>query len=174
MMQKIALFLLMFFAMGSFAQPNLQDQINAVHLANKQQRESERLAAEVAEKAKLAEQERQRVAEARRIEAKLLEKRKADAYEEELRKIYLEEQRLNLKQRQLNAESDSEYEKNLRMIAIEKEKARLAEIKAKAERANDYIDQDLKAKAAETDLVQSVADSNRNISEGAKVMMIGD
>lgn len=173
-MQKIALFLLMFFAMGSFAQPNLQDQINAVHLANKQQRESERLAAEAAEKARLAEQERQRIADARRIEVKLLEKRQADAYEEELRKIYLEEQRLNLKQRQLNAESDSEYEKNLRMIAIEKEKAKLAEIKAKAERANDYIDQDLKSKAAETDLVQSVADSNRNISEGAKVMMIGD
>lgn len=170
-MQKIALFLLMFFAMGSSAQPNLQDQINAVHLANKQQRESERLAAEAAEKARLAEQERQRIADARRIEAKLLEKREADAYEEELRKIYLEEQRLSLKQRQLNAESDSEYEKNLRMIAIEKEKAKLAEIKAKAERANDYIDQDLKAKAAETDLVQSVADSNRNVSEGAKVMM---
>lgn len=173
-MQKIALFLLMFFAIGSFAQPNLQDQINAVHLANKQQRESERLAAEAAEKARLAEQERQRITDARKIEAKLLEKGKADAYEEELRKIYLEEQRLNLKQRQLNAESDSEYEKNLRMIAIEKEKAKLAEIKAKAERANDYIDQDLKAKAAETDLVQSVADSNRNISEGAKVMMSGE
>jgi hypothetical protein len=40
-------------------------------------------------------------------------------------------------------------------------------------RADDYIDQELNREKAKTDVIQSDADANRNVSTGAKNMMTG-
>ena len=44
----------------------------------------------------------------------------------------------------------------------------LEEKRARAKRTNDFIDKELEREGAKTDLVQSEADSKRNISEGTK------
>ncbi|EMB2600384.1 DUF5384 family protein, partial [Salmonella enterica subsp. enterica serovar Cerro] len=42
---------------------------------------------------------------------------------------------------------------------------------ARVKRENEFIDQELKNKAAQTDVIQSNADSNRNMSEGGRDLM---
>ena len=59
---------------------------------------------------------------------------------------------------------DQQYEDQLRALHVEATKARVA-------RENDYIDQELKEKAARTDVIKSEADVNRNLSEGTKSLM---
>ncbi|MBS2146038.1 DUF5384 family protein, partial [Salmonella enterica subsp. enterica serovar 1,4,[5],12:i:-] len=60
---------------------------------------------------------------------------------------------------------DQKYEDELRTLEIEKQKLALAREEARVKRENEFIDQELKNKAAQTDVIQSHADSNRNISE---------
>jgi hypothetical protein len=43
--------------------------------------------------------------------------------------------------------------------------------KARVDRANDLINAELKRTDAQTDVIQSQADANRNISSGAKVLL---
>ncbi len=42
---------------------------------------------------------------------------------------------------------------------------------ARVKRENEFIDQELKHKAAQTDVVQSEADANRNMTEGGRDLM---
>ncbi|MCE3121611.1 DUF5384 family protein, partial [Escherichia coli] len=66
---------------------------------------------------------------------------------------------------------DIAYENELRSLEIQKLKLALAREEARVKRENDFIDQELKNKAAQTDILQSNADANRNISEGGKELM---
>jgi hypothetical protein len=66
---------------------------------------------------------------------------------------------------------DQAYGDQLRSIQIQEEQTQLDMDKAKAARANQYIDQDLNRQRAETDVVQSNADSNRNVSSGIKNLL---
>lgn len=65
------------------------------------------------------------------------------------------------------------YEDEMRRMDIQERKAGIAAQRAQASCSNDYIDQDLKRKGAQTDVIQSQADANRNLSVGARDMMQG-
>ena len=65
------------------------------------------------------------------------------------------------------------YQDQLRTLEIERLKAELQQAQAKAGRANDYIDSDLKRQNAQTDVVQSDADAKRAISNGTKSLLEG-
>ena len=71
----------------------------------------------------------------------------------------------------IDKKRDQGYEDELRSLEIQKQKLALAREEARVKRENEYIDQELKHKAAQTDVVQSEADANRNISEGGRDLM---
>ena len=83
--------------------------------------------------------------------------RKIEAVKEQ-RAAQIRHEKLNDKKR------EQDYEDQLRALQVEALKTRVA-------RENDVIDQELKEKAARTDVIKSEADSNRHISEGAKTLM---
>ncbi|EKQ7520752.1 DUF5384 family protein, partial [Escherichia coli] len=66
---------------------------------------------------------------------------------------------------------DQSYEDELRSLEIQKQKLTLAKEEARVKRENEFIDQELKHKAAQTDVVQSEADANRNMTEGGRDLM---
>lgn len=66
---------------------------------------------------------------------------------------------------------DQSYEDELRSLEIQKQKLALAKEAARVKRENEFIDQELKHKAAQTDVVQSEADANRNMTEGGRDLM---
>jgi hypothetical protein len=66
---------------------------------------------------------------------------------------------------------DQVYTDQLRSIQIQEEQTQLEMDKAKADRANAYIDQDLARDKAQTDVIQSNADANRNVSVGIKTYL---
>lgn len=57
-------------------------------------------------------------------------------------------------------------EDKLRDLQVEEASLDLEAKRARAKRANEFVDQELKEKAANTDVVQSEADATRNISAG--------
>lgn len=59
----------------------------------------------------------------------------------------------------------------MRQLEIQSRKLELERQAARAKRENDFIDQDLKSQAAKTDVIQSEADVNRNLSIGGKELM---
>lgn len=65
------------------------------------------------------------------------------------------------------------YDDEMRRMDLQERKAGVAARRAQSSRSNDYIDQDLKRQGAQTDVIQSQADSNRNLSVGARDMMQG-
>ncbi len=65
---------------------------------------------------------------------------------------------------------DQSYEDELRRLEIQKQKLALAG-RGPGKRENEFIDQELKSKAAQTDVIQSHADANRNLSEGGRDLL---
>ncbi|AJG16814.1 DUF5384 family protein [Pseudomonas shirazica] len=63
------------------------------------------------------------------------------------------------------------YEDDLRALELEERRLALQAKKAKVARANDYIDAELRDSAARTDVIQSNADSARNVTSGAKSLL---
>jgi len=59
----------------------------------------------------------------------------------------------------------------LRALELEERRLALQAKKAKVARANDYIDAELRDSAARTDVIQSNADSARNVTSGAKSLL---
>lgn len=150
---KRAFFLLALLPYLAQAQPSLQQQIETVRQAevSEQQAQARAHAAAVAEEKKRAAQkaEEQRQ-EQERIDAAMAaknaeiqsDKKRDQAFEDKVRDMQLEDAKLDLDMK-----------------------------RAKVNRANDYIEQELKAQAADTDVVQSRADVARNIADGAKEKM---
>lgn len=66
---------------------------------------------------------------------------------------------------------DQSYEDELRQLEIEERKLELARKKARVNREDDFIEQELKRESAKTDVIQSGADSARNLSSGSKTLM---
>ena len=66
---------------------------------------------------------------------------------------------------------DQSYEDELRQLEIEERKLELARKKARVSREDDFIEQELKRESAKTDVIQSGADSARNLSSGSKTLM---
>lgn len=63
------------------------------------------------------------------------------------------------------------YEDEMRALELEERRLALQAKKAKVARANDYIDAELRDSAARTDVIQSNADSARNVTSGAKSLL---
>ncbi|MCN4695943.1 DUF5384 family protein [Escherichia coli] len=139
---------------------SLQDQLSAVAEAEQQGKNEEQRQHDewVAERNREIQQEKQRRANAQAA----ANKRAATAA-------------ANKKARQdkLDAEAtaDKKREDELRSLEIQKQKLALAKEEARVKRENEFIDQELKHKAAQTDVVQSEADANRNMTEGGRDLM---
>jgi len=123
------------------AQSSLQEQINAVDSVISQQAADEEARVLKLQKRAAAQDAARRAArekEAARIHAeKAAEKKREHGYEDKLRDLRLEEMSLDLEAK-----------------------------RARAKRADDFVEQELKAQAASTDVVQSEADATRHISSG--------
>lgn len=144
--------------------PSLQDQINAVAQAQHQQEarrakkraEAEHRAHEARERAEHRAHEARKRAEARerareaRIEAARKKRAAAKA------KIAAQNRQYVLEQRKLN---------------IEAEKLRLKKQSTLVSRENDFINSKLKHQQAETNVVQSHADANRDVASGLKTLL---
>lgn len=123
------------------AQSSLQAQIEAVESVMSQQSAEEEARTLKLRKQAAAEAAARRAAqekEAARVRAeKAAEKQRQQSYEDKLRDLRLEEMSLDLEAK-----------------------------RARAKRADEFVQQELKAQAASTDVVQSEADAMRHISSG--------
>ncbi|EAM2910629.1 DUF5384 family protein [Salmonella enterica] len=148
---------------------SVQDQLAAVAQAEQQGKNEENRQRDAlqAKRDQEAQQERQRQANAaavakQRAKAAAVAKQRAKAAEAERK----------ARQAKLAAEAaqdkarDQSYKDELRRLEIQKQKLALAREEARVKRENEFIDQELKSKAAQTDVIQSHADANRNLSEG--------
>jgi hypothetical protein len=139
---------------GAIAQ-SLQDQLNNMNNAYQSNQN--------AEKARIAEQQRQAAAAQEKRDAQAAAAQaKRDAQAAEQARIAAKDKARN-----------QAFEDEQRMLDLEERKASVAASRAQAKRANDYIDADLRKKGAQTDVIQSEADANRNISKGAGDMLSG-
>ena len=59
----------------------------------------------------------------------------------------------------------------MRALELEERRLALQAKRARTARANDYIDAELRDSAARTDVIQSEADSARNVTSGAKSLL---
>ncbi|EBP4364043.1 hypothetical protein UJ48_04160 [Salmonella enterica] len=138
---------------------SVQDQLAAVAQAKQQGKNEENRQRDAlqAKRDQEAQQERQRQANAAAV-AK--QRAKAAEAERKARQAKLAAEAAQDKAR------DQSYEDELRRLEIQKQKLALAREEARVKRENEFIDQELKSKAAQTDVIQSHADANRNLSEG--------
>ncbi|EOZ9286581.1 DUF5384 family protein [Enterobacter bugandensis] len=162
-MKRIIIPLILSFSGSSFAN-SLQEQLSAVAQAEQQGK---------AEEQRLMDIQREKIEENKRLEQKRIERARAEANRRAAiasaeRKAHRERVEAELK---ADKNRDQKYEDELRKLEIEKQKLALAREEARVKRENEFIDQELKNKAAQTDVIQSHADSNRNISEGGKDLM---
>ena len=124
---------------------SLQDQLSAVAEAEQQGKNEEQRQHDewVAERNREIQQEKQRRANAQAAANK----------------------------RAATAAANKKARQELRSLEIQKQKLALAKEEARVKRENEFIDQELKHKAAQTDVVQSEADANRNMTEGGRDLM---
>lgn len=142
---------------SALAQPSLTDQINAVGTAVNEQRDRE-----AAEQAARDARYQQQLADERRASEARQRAQAAARAREQARLDRL------AAARQAKQADDDAYQRQLRDIELQQKKLELQAQQTAVNRENDMIDQKLKRDAAETDLVQSRADANRNVSQGAK------
>ncbi len=141
---------------------SLQDQLSAVAEAEQQGKNEEQRQHDewVAERNREIQQEKQR-----RANAQAAANKRAAAANKKARQDKLDAEATADKKR------DQSYEDELRSLEIQKQKLALAKEEARVKRENEFIDQELKHKAAQTDVVQSEADANRNMTEGGRDLM---
>ena len=137
---------------------SLQDQLSAVAEAEQQGKNEEQRQHDewVAERNREIQQEKQRRANAQAAANKRAATAAADKLDAEAT---------------ADKKRDQSYEDELRSLEIQKQKLALAKEEARVKRENEFIDQELKHKAAQTDVVQSEADANRNMTEGGRDLM---
>ncbi|WP_371244260.1 DUF5384 family protein [Pantoea sp. KPR_PJ] len=76
-----------------------------------------------------------------------------------------------LAENQADKKRDQSYEDELRQLELEQRKLALKREATRVAREDDYIDQELKSRAARTDVIQSEADATRNLSLGGRDLM---
>jgi hypothetical protein len=144
--------------------PALANQFDSLYQVEQQTKQTEaaaqaervrQAAAERArEDARIAADRRQRAAAQQAAQQKALEQRKS--------------QELEHKRVQTREEG---YEDELRALELEERRLALQAKRARTARANDYIDAELRDSAARTDVIQSEADSARNVTSGTKSLL---
>lgn len=151
-MKRVALLAFLALPCSGFAQ-SLTDQINAVSAAQDQNEAAARQAwAE--QQAELRHQEQAQAARAQQA------RRQAEAV--------AAARRAKLEAREAK---DEAYADKLRELDLQSRELDLQAKKTDVSRENDIIDSTLKQKDAAADLTRSQADANRNVSQGAKVLM---
>lgn len=133
-----------------WAQSSLSDQINSVYSAQQQNDAAAQAQAEAQQQAILQQQQREWAAA--RSEAAARDAREA-AKEAEV---------------EADKKRDEAYQDQLRALDLQERELQLEAEKARVARENEFIDQDLNRSKAETDAIQSQADATRNISSGEK------
>jgi hypothetical protein len=146
------------------AMPTLAGQFDNLYQIEQQTKqaeaaaESERLRQAAAdrarEEARSAADRRQRAAAQQAAQQRALEQRKTQEVEH--------------KRVQTREEG---FEDELRALELEERRLALQAKRARTARANDYIDAELRDSAARTDVIQSEADSARNVTSGAKSLL---
>lgn len=152
MKRSIALFLLSNFVC-SVALADLSADIGAIAAAERSGQQAE---AKAAAKARAEAQARARAKEAA--------KAKAEEKQEAIRQREYDNYMADKKR-------DQSYEDELRKLELEERKLELARKKARVSREDEFIEQELKREAAKTDVIQSDADAARNVSGGAKIFL---
>jgi hypothetical protein len=66
---------------------------------------------------------------------------------------------------------DQQYEDRLRDLAVRGKELELKRLEARTKREDEFIDRELAHQRAETDVVQSQADANRDVASGAKTFL---
>ena len=126
------------------------DKQKAERLAKEEAQRQAQLAAQRAHEQKLAQIAAQQKAKAAAAAAKVRQAK--------------EDERLADKAR------DQGYEDELRALALEEKRMELAHkkamLEAQSKAADKYVEQDLNVRKAATDVIQSQADANRNITKG--------
>lgn len=152
-MKPVALAALLLVPSVASAQSTLSDQINAVDAA---QQNHDYVARQAWDAQQRAQQAAYAAAQAREARAAAAAREVAAA-----------------RQKKLDAKEDRDqaYEDKLRDLDLQEREVSLQAKKTAVSRENDIIDSDLQKKSAETDLIKSRADSNRNLSEGTKTLL---
>lgn len=161
-MNKFSFYMAIFLGCSIISLPSfasgLDAQLSQIHQLEKKAKADQDAAKREQEK-KIAESRRQHAA-ALATERKLKEAKAQAQYEK------IESERIADKKR------EQEYENLKRQLEIEEMKIQLSKKRKRAEREDDFIDIELKHVQAQTDILRSEADAQRNISEGAKELMI--
>lgn len=145
------------FSLNSYALTPQQQQLTAIRQVEQQEQQRVDMEQQAQQQRAAARVRQQNEAHARANKA--AQQKKA------------EQQTLRNKQADIvmgQEKKELSYQNELHDLDIQKRQLELQEAKAKAARTNDYIDQDLGRQKAETDVIQSQADANRNVSEGDK------
>lgn len=156
---------------AALAQNTLTDQINAVDAAQARQQAAIRAQQEAQRAAELAYQRQQQEQQRAAVAAQRRREEAAAAQQKQREEAAAAEKYRQGQEAAADKKRDQDYQDQLRNIEIEQKKISLEEEKAKQARINEYIDQDLKEKSANTDVIQSNADANRNISSGEKTFL---
>ena len=160
-------------AASSVNAQSMQDQLKALESAEsdiKAKQEARRQEYQRQQEAQAAQERAKRAEEQARME----KQREEDARN---RRIASDKAEAIAKQQREAAAKERDkkeaYNDELKKMALEEKQLELQVKKAKVKRADDYIDQELNREKAKTDVIQSDADANRNVSTGAKNMMTG-
>ncbi|PSJ46801.1 hypothetical protein C7H85_08450 [Zobellella endophytica] len=121
-----------------------------------------------------AEQRRQLAAEKARKEARedALRRQRAAA-EQKAREQQLALSKEKEEEARRLQKRDESFEDELRALELEERKLILQAKKARVTRADEFIDAELREQAAKTDVIQSEADSARDLSSGTKAFLEG-
>jgi hypothetical protein len=152
--------LLCLLATPVFAQ-NQFDQLHQIELQHEQSAASARAAATAKADAARARQNANDQANRRQ---QLAAEHSARQQASELRKVR-ETENTRLRSRA------EQFEDEDREIALMERRIKLQKLKAEAARSNDFIDAELRERAAKTDVIQSEADASRNVTLGTKSLL---
>ncbi|MGF6409565.1 DUF5384 family protein [Paraburkholderia sp. MM5482-R1] len=153
------------------SQPTLTSQLGAVNAAVTEQnaREAAQQAAAQAELQREQEaQARERDREERAAEA---EQRRRDAIAAADHSAAQARLKAAATARAARQSKDEAYADQMRDIDLQQRSLQLQAQQTRVNRENDVINAELARDKARTDVIQSKADSNRNVSEGAKSLM---
>ena len=144
--------------------PTLANQFDNLHQIEQQTKQ--------AEAASEAERIRQAAAERARDEARSAADRRQRAVAQQAAQQKAFEQRKTQELEHKRVQTREEgFEDEVRAMDLEERRLALQAKRARAARTNDYIDAELRDSAARTDVIQSEADSARNVTSGAKSLL---
>ncbi|EJM91210.1 hypothetical protein PMI34_02602 [Pseudomonas sp. GM74] len=146
------------------AMPTLAGQFDNLYQIEQQTKQAEANAE--------AERLRQAAADRAREEARSAADRRQRAVAQQAAQQRALEQRKTQELEHKRVQTREEgFEDELRALELEERRLALQAKRARTARANDYIDAELRDSAARTDVIQSEADSARNVTSGAKSLL---